>query len=217
MSKVKCPHCGKEYAKKGIATHIWRTHSAGKDHNPNAGFGNGTRQQWNTGLSKETNDSVKKQAILASATHKKQYRNGTRTANIPSAQVRQDTSERMSLHNPGGKCKWYKVNGTKVQGTWERDIALILEENNISWIKPTTANHLIRYDIEGQTKSYTPDFYLKEYNVYLEIKGHWWGNDRDKMDAVFKQHPEKNIVLIEGDLFKKLSKKVINIQDILQM
>ena len=27
----KCPHCDKEYVKKGISTHIWRTHGNGKN------------------------------------------------------------------------------------------------------------------------------------------------------------------------------------------
>jgi len=37
MDKVKCELCNKEYHPNGIKSHIWRTHGAGKDHDPNKG------------------------------------------------------------------------------------------------------------------------------------------------------------------------------------
>ncbi len=36
--KYQCPHCEKEYARKGISTHIWRMHGDGATHNPNQGY-----------------------------------------------------------------------------------------------------------------------------------------------------------------------------------
>ena len=42
--KYKCPECGKEFKKYGIATHFWRMHTEeGKNCNPNIGYKNGTR------------------------------------------------------------------------------------------------------------------------------------------------------------------------------
>jgi hypothetical protein len=59
--KYKCPHCNKEFAKNGIATHIWKNHTIeGQNHNPNIGFINGTRKGWNKGLTKDTDIRVKK-------------------------------------------------------------------------------------------------------------------------------------------------------------
>ncbi len=41
----KCPHCGKEYTKKGIYIHIWRKHTEeGKKFNPNIGYVKGVRK-----------------------------------------------------------------------------------------------------------------------------------------------------------------------------
>lgn len=51
---------------------------------------------------------------------------------------------------------------------------------------------------------HTPDLFLKEYDVYLEIKGYWWGDDKRKMDAVKQQHPEKKIVIIEKNEYNRI-------------
>lgn len=120
-----------------------------------------------------------------------------------SLERRRELSIEQSLRNRGGKSKWFEVSGQKVQGTWERDFALKLNELNIKWIKPSTNNSVFRYTLDGKERSYAPDFFLPEYNVYLELKGYWWGNDREKMNAVIKQHSDKNIIIIERDKYKK--------------
>ena len=53
-----CPHCGKPFSKKGIGTHIWRVHGAGRDFDPNRGYKDGTRHAWNKGLTRETSPIV---------------------------------------------------------------------------------------------------------------------------------------------------------------
>lgn len=113
--------------------------------------------------------------------------------NIMGIAARKQLSKRMSEHNPGGKSKWFTVAGKKVQGTWERDFALFLEEKSIKWerCKPW------KYIISEQEKRYTPDFYLPERDLFVEIKGYWWGNDKEKMVAVIAQYPNRNILIIE--------------------
>ena len=60
-NKYVCPHCGKEYSKMGIGLHIWRNHTEeGKKFDPNKGFKAGTRKGWNKGLTKETDERVRK-------------------------------------------------------------------------------------------------------------------------------------------------------------
>lgn len=113
-------------------------------------------------------------------------------------------SIKQSLNNSGGKCKWYEVAGQKVQGTWERNVALKLEELGIRWYKPKVHKDVWSYKLNDKNKSYTPDLYLIDLDLYLEIKGHWWGNDKDKMDAVLEQHPDKNLLIIEKDQYQKI-------------
>src|SRR6056297_3547706 len=52
-------------------------------------------------------------------------------ARVMGEEARKRQSERMSKQNPGGKSKWFEINGKKVQGTWELNFAKHCNENNI--------------------------------------------------------------------------------------
>ncbi len=106
-------------------------------------------------------------------------------------------SEKLSVNNKGGRTKWYEVSGQKVQGTWERNIALKFDEIGIIWIKLKTNKDILKYIMNNKVKSYTPDFYLPQFDIYLEIKGFWWGQDKEKMKIVIETHTDKEIFIIE--------------------
>ena len=62
-NKYICPICNKEYSKMGIATHIWRKHTEKGlkfESNCDKGYKDGTRVAWNKGLTKETDERVRK-------------------------------------------------------------------------------------------------------------------------------------------------------------
>ena len=65
---------------------------------------------------------------------------------------------------------WYKiqnVNGEEftVRGTWERDFGNYLTFHKILWIR----NVYLKYiKSDGSIHRYNPDFYLTEYDIYLE-------------------------------------------------
>jgi hypothetical protein len=111
-------------------------------------------------------------------------------------EARKNLSIAQSTKNRGGRCKWFEVSGQKVQGTWERDLAMKMDAVGIIWVKCSKS---IPYEIEGKIKRYTPDFYLPEFDHYLELKGYWWGNDKEKMEAVLSQHPHLRIVIVEKE------------------
>lgn len=58
--------------------------------------------------------------------------------------------------------------------------------------------------MNGKVKSYAPDFYLPSYDIYLEVKGYWRGNDKEKMKCVIEQHSDKKIIIIEKQEFNKI-------------
>ena len=124
--------------------------------------------------------------------------------NRPGEEARKALSIRQSLHNSGGRCKWYEVAGQKVQGSWERDIASKFEEIGVKWIKPKIHSDILHYELNGEVRSYTPDFYLPDYDLYIEVKGYWWGNDKSKMNAVMKQHSDKKILIVEKDGYEAI-------------
>lgn len=122
------------------------------------------------------------------------------TPTVMGQEARDRQSKRMSENNPGGKSKWFEINGKKVQGTWELNFAKHCNKHSIQWdrCKPW------KYVKDGKTRSYTPDFYIPSKDLYIEIKGRWWGDDRRKMDCVIKQHPDKNILILEKEQYNKL-------------
>jgi|APSaa5957512535_1039671.scaffolds.fasta_scaffold35462_2 hypothetical protein len=121
--------------------------------------------------------------------------------NRPNDEANKRLSIIQSTNNRGGRSKWFTVAGKKVQGTWEQKFAMFLEERKIEWerCKPW------KYTIKDKEKHYTPDFFLPELNLFIEIKGYWWGNDKEKMIEVQKQHKDKNILIIEDLDFEKYS------------
>jgi hypothetical protein len=203
--KYKCPYCEKEYVKKGICSHIWMVHdNDGILWSKNIKHKGWPKEGWNTGLTKETDERIRINSEHVSKTFKNKIKNGTYKPYILNKKQRKEASIRMSLNNPGGKCKWYNVNGIKVQGTWEKTLAELLVKYDIKWTKPTTKTHIFKYIMEGKTKHYTPDFYLKDYNKYIELKGYWWGKDKEKMKIVIDTYPNTDIKIIEKNDYNNI-------------
>lgn len=123
--------------------------------------------------------------------------------NKPGLEARQKLSIRQSINNSGGRCKWYEVSGQKVQGTWERDFAIELDRRQIKWYKLKIHSDIIHYILDDKQKSYTPDFYLPDFGFYIEVKGYWWGRDKEKMKAVTSQNPNIDIRIVEKQQFKE--------------
>lgn len=197
--KYRCPYCDKEYSKNGICTHIWRSHGDGKSHNPNIGYKN-KRVAWNKGLTKDSDIRIARSVKV----YKKRMAEGKI---IPHFRGKKHSSETKALlskiksDNPsGGWAKWYIVDGVKLQGTWERDFALLLNDRGIKWFKPKN----IRYCWDGIERTYRPDLYLPEFDLYIEIKGRWWNNDKLKMQKVIRSNRHLKIKILRSkDKFDK--------------
>ena len=193
---VICPECGMFYSKKGIGTHLWRKHGKGKTHDSNIGFKNGTREIWNKGKTKKTDVRVENY----SQTHRDKIRSGE----LPppflgkhhSNSSKERISKKLSENNHGGRCKWFEYVKTdetifRLQGTWEVRFAKILDKIDPSWIKLGVGNaqHSFEWvDSTGRKHFYTPDFYSPKTNKYYEVKGHWWGEDKEKMNQICTQN-----------------------------
>lgn len=212
----KCPHCSKNYSKKGISTHIWRSHGNGIIHDPNIGYKR-DRVIWNKHKTAETNESIKNQK----ETLKFKYESGQLTPSwlgkSHTNESKQKISRALSLNNKGGRSKWYDVKNAKgeivrVQGTWELRFAHILNIIDVDWIKPSLnhTEHSFKWiDDIGITHTYTPDFWSPKLKKYFEIKGYWWGDDKRKMQLVLEQYNNINIEIIqkkELESYEKLIK-----------
>jgi hypothetical protein len=56
--------------------------------------------------------------------------------------------------------------------------------------------HSFIWNDGAENHYYTPDFYSEKYNKYFEVKGYWWGNDKEKMEKVINQYPNISIEII---------------------
>lgn len=185
--KCTCPICGKLYCKNGIATHIWRCHGNGINHKPE----NYVKGKPNArkGWTKKTHPEIIEQNKKVQETMRKKKEAGWKYIPHFSKEWLEKTATRMAQHNPGGKCKWFDVNGIKVQGTFEKYFAEELCKKNICWVRPKETFSYIDYYTKKQRK-YCPDFYLPDLHLYIELKGYWWGTDREKMKSVYNNNPQ---------------------------
>lgn len=61
-------------------------------------------------------------------------------------------------------------NGIQLDSGAELAFAILLDHNNIKWTKNTTISFPF-VDAKGKTRKYYPDFYLIEYDFWVEVKG----------------------------------------------
>lgn len=206
----KCPFCEKTYTKHGIISHIWRKHTEnGMKHK--AGYKIG-RLAWNKGLTKDTDERVKRNGDVISDRIKNgqniPYNKGKTINEIFNKEkcneIRKKIGEKMTKNNNGGKCKWFsffKKNGEeiKLQGTWEVRFAKVLELIDENWIKIGVGHkgHSFMWkDDNDKEHFYTPDFYSPKLNKYFEVKGYWWGHDKLKMEKVISQNNQVKIEIV---------------------
>lgn len=143
-------------------------------------------------------DNVRSYSEAAKLAHKKNP-----DAYLHSEETKQKISKKLSINNKGGRCKWYTVSDQKVQGTWEKELAELFVEHDIKWEKIKVNSHTFEYKCtNGVTRRYTPDFYLKDFDMYIEVKGYWWGNDKEKVNSVLNSHNINLKVLNDKTLFE---------------
>lgn len=202
---IICQHCEKILkSEKALKAHCWRAHTESGILYSKTKSGRTSKPSHRKGLTKETSEEIRKTSEKISQTLRKKVLDGTYVPIKWTEKRKQSLSLEQSLSNRGGKSKWFEYKGYKIQGTWELNVVKKLDEMNIKWHKPKVNSEVWRYKLNGKIKSYTPDLYLEEYNIYLEIKGYWWGNDKEKMKAILEQHNDKKIVIIEKDQYEKI-------------
>lgn len=85
-----------------------------------------------------------------------------------------------------------------LESSYELKVAEELDKNNIQWIRP---KYFYWINEKNETKRYFPDFYLIDYNVYLDPKNNFLINqDKDKIKRVIEQNNIKILVLDKNTL-----------------
>jgi len=76
-----------------------------------------------------------------------------------------------------------------------KQIEYKFEKLKLSYVKPQKIH------------TYTPDFYLIKNNIYIETKGYFTSQDRQKMRLIKEQHPDLDIRIIFSNSKTRISKK----------
>lgn len=166
-----------------------------------------TKPVWNKGLDK--NDSrVKKYAESIRKAHS-EGRIDRSYLDDPEYKLKQRQNAKSQgfggyRENAGRSKKFYYNDsfGKKVclQSTYELKCAEILDDLEIKWIRPT----YIKYN---GNKKYFPDFYLVDYNIYLDPKNNFLAKkDHEKISCVCDQNNVKVLILTEDNLTKEFIK-----------
>lgn len=205
--KYKCPHCGLNYSKMGICSHINIKHLNGKhnnnlvSHNKMVSEGKLPRNKNQYELAREHGGEY----TLSIESRKKmsKLKTGQNVSKVTREKISKARSKYLEEIGGGGftKIKWYKINNIKneefiVRGKWELELAEILNNEKIYWIRKVYLTYL-QNEI---TKTYCPDFYLPDYNMYIEVKGYYSQIDKEKIALVLEKNNINLQMVFEKDL-----------------
>lgn len=211
-----CKFCNKEYkSDKALIQHQIRCKLNPNKIDTSKSFGNGSRQAWNKGLSKETDERI----LKSSQTYNKNKELGLhdikygKNNSSSRPEVKQKISETCLKKSKDGtwhislsKHMHYNYKGNDLHGTWEVAYAIYLDENNIKWIRNTKR---FKYNYQGKIHYYIPDFYLIDTDEYIEIKGYSTDKDYNKWRDFPK---DKKLTVLKYEDLLKLNIFNINIK-----
>lgn len=218
MRKVlfKCEFCEKVVSNKGgLAAHTkhCKNNPNRVDHPPikNGGAKKGSIP-WNKGLTKDVDPRVEH----SEKTLKKIRKINKNRVFSHTDEFKERQRKRAKERNLGGvrQSKRIKYNGKNLGSSYELELAKSLDKNQIKWVNSKKFKY---FDNEGKERTYTPDFYLVDYDVYLDPKNDFLINnvnpslgfkDVDKIKWVSEQNEVSIIVLdktqLDWDIVKNL-------------
>jgi hypothetical protein len=86
-----------------------------------------------------------------------------------------------------------------VKSSYEKNFVTFLEENGYTWEYETKTFVLKSLD----ERVLIPDFYVKDLDLIIEIKGYFWHDAKEKWEAFDHEYPHiKKLILFKDDLQK---------------
>ncbi len=169
------------------------------------------QSSWNKGLTAETaSGTLWIKNLSAYNATQKGVSLVERIGQERAAEVRAKLSERSSGKNnpmygrPPKETKTYTKSGYRedlghyVRSSWEADMARVFR--HLGWdyqYEPQT----FELQKNGQSITYTPDFYIPAQDTFYEIKGWMDKASAEKISLFREQYPGKNLVVIDKTLF----------------
>ena len=96
--------------------------------------------------------------------------------------------------------KMIEYKGVLLDSTWELNLAKVLDKKGIRWTRPTPLKYI---DKEGKVRNYFPDFFLPDYDLYLDPKNpHAYNVQKDKIEVLTQQYTNIIFLLTEDEIEK---------------
>ena len=172
-----CPECYSKYkSKASIISHYWRSHTLkGLEFNPNKNPKNRKNgNQFTTGKYTEHSAKTRKKISLKNLEN-------PHGIMLPENRATNGKSWKVPYIDSYGK-------DCLLESTWEWKMANELDKSGIKWKRPWHFNVGIGY--------YTPDFYLPEYDLYLDPKSRE-NEAQNKRIEIFREKYQKKLIIIK--------------------
>lgn len=166
---------------------------------------------WNKGLTAKIDSRVSisdaTKLKLSAAGKKRRHSNKTKK-----------TLSRIAIDRKLGgitQSRWIRYKGRTLGSSYELIVVKSLDENNVLWDTCKRFNYI---DPTGKSRTYTPDLYLAEYDVYLDPKNDFLieninpnlgFSDKEKIKLVCEQNNIKVFILNKNQLNWNIIKELI--------
>jgi hypothetical protein len=171
---------------------------------------------WNKGLTKETNEIVKRLAEDKKGKYRtleqkqcmsekmlEYWKNPTHDENSRNEKIR-NTERLQYLNGRTPSCPHiYSALNHVFRSLWELVLAQWLSNNNIIWEYEKK-----RFKLKNG-KTYIPDFYLPEFDTYIEVKGRFYSEHALSKPMFLKEeNPDIKLFILDYEGYKKICKKL---------
>lgn len=218
---LTCQFCGKECKNRNSLCNHERLCKKNPDRQDTSYMSNNlsayskSHPAWNKGLTKETDERMKKLAeSLALIMEERRERGEILSTGIGATEeiesARRQKLREVALSRGFGGMHRNKdsiiYKGIRLNSTYELKVAQQLDAHKILWEQP---KRLPYYDNIGKYHTYTADFYLPEYDIYLDPKNEYLINstnkalgfsDKQKIEWVMEQNNVIVIILTKDEL-----------------
>lgn len=111
------------------------------------------------------------------------------------------------LHkNIFGRSKKTLYKNEWMHSSWELEFAMWLDSIQVEWTKKVP---YFTYDWDGSVRRYFPDFYLKEFDLYVEVKGYQTERDIAKWKCI------PNLAIVKEKEIKAIKEKKFELSQLL--
>ncbi len=131
------------------------------------------------------------------ASPKTEFRKGQ----ISWSKINKDKMPRGKNHSqygtPTPHSKWISYKKIWMRSTWEINIAKWLDKHKIKWLYEPE-----RFELKDRT--YCPDFYLPERNIYWEIKGWFHERHQETIKQFRELYPKENLLVLTKLIYEAI-------------